>query len=565
MVAIIKDPVSEKYGFFCFSSLKMKMMLLLIMGLVLSLSVPPALAETKTFIKEYTYRAGDEDSRNSCRTIALREVKRLLLEELGTYLESQTEVKNFQMTKDSITTLTAGIVSAEVIEDTWDGKVYWLKAKIAANPQDVIKSIDSLRKDLENVQELEELKKKSEELLQENKRLNIELKIAKGEKKQEAAQAYKRNINNLSATEWLEKGIGLDRSGNYADAIIDISKAIELSPPPPIYATAYIVRGNAYSKLGNKQQAIKDCSKAIELDPQNELAYMCRGLTYGTLSNHQQAIKDFDKAIKLKPQGALTYYMRGRAYNGIGNHQQAIKDFDKAIEMNSQNARDYLNRGLAYYKLGNNQQAIKDCSKAIELNPQDADAYRVRGLAYGKLGNHQQEIKDYDKAIELESGQVKAGQKPPIEKLSQTDWLKQSSTLVKMKDWEGLRDWCLKWEKIDPENVDAWDRLGLAYARLDRYDDAIAAYRQAVSIDPGNGDIWIGLGLAYSKLKRYKDQIDAYRQALRINPENAGVWSGLAFACALSGNRTAALEAIQKLRHLDPKLADSTFNLIVPR
>ncbi len=71
-------------------------------------------AEVKTFIKEYTYQASEEDSRNSSRTIALREVKRLLLEELGTYLESQTEVKNFQMTKDSITTLTAGIVSAEV-------------------------------------------------------------------------------------------------------------------------------------------------------------------------------------------------------------------------------------------------------------------------------------------------------------------------------------------------------------------------------------------------------------------------------------------------------------------
>ena len=36
-------------------------------------------AETKTFIKEYTYHAGDEDSMNSSRTIALREVKRLLL------------------------------------------------------------------------------------------------------------------------------------------------------------------------------------------------------------------------------------------------------------------------------------------------------------------------------------------------------------------------------------------------------------------------------------------------------------------------------------------------------
>ena len=63
------------------------------------------------------------------------------------------------MTKDQITTLTAGIVSTEVIEDTWDGKVYWLKAKIAANPQDD-KSIDSLRKDREKFKE-SEIKKKS--------------------------------------------------------------------------------------------------------------------------------------------------------------------------------------------------------------------------------------------------------------------------------------------------------------------------------------------------------------------------------------------------------------------
>ena len=39
-------------------------------------------AETKTFIKEYSYKASNEDSRNSSRIIALREVKRLLLKEL---------------------------------------------------------------------------------------------------------------------------------------------------------------------------------------------------------------------------------------------------------------------------------------------------------------------------------------------------------------------------------------------------------------------------------------------------------------------------------------------------
>ena len=57
----------------------------------------PAKAETKTFIKEYTYQASEFDSKASSRILALEQVKRLLLEELGTYLISETEVKNFQM------------------------------------------------------------------------------------------------------------------------------------------------------------------------------------------------------------------------------------------------------------------------------------------------------------------------------------------------------------------------------------------------------------------------------------------------------------------------------------
>ena len=137
-------------------------------------------AETKTFIKEYTYRASDEDSKNSSRTVSLREVKRLLLEELGTYLESVAEVKNFRMTKDQIATLTAGIVSTEVMNETWDGKTYWLKAKITADPASVIQSIDKLRQDRQKTKELEDIHKRAEALLKENERLKEELKMAKG-------------------------------------------------------------------------------------------------------------------------------------------------------------------------------------------------------------------------------------------------------------------------------------------------------------------------------------------------------------------------------------------------
>lgn len=336
---------------------------LVIFTIFISLAAYPVFAEIKTFVKEYTYQASEEDSKNSSRTVSLREVKRLLLEELGAYLESITEVKNFRMTKDQIVTLTAGIVSTEVMEENWDGKTYWLKAKITADPDSVIKSIDKLRQDRQKVKELEETRKRSEALLKENERLKKELLTGKGGKKKEAAQAYQRNIKNLTAAEWFEKGL--------------------------------------LSMTGNLSEAIKAFTKSIELDPQLAEAYVLRGFAYDELRDYEEAIRNYDKAIELSPQDAQTHYHRAGDYHLLGNYQKAIEDYDKAIALDPQNSRAYGARGLFYAELGNHSRAIKDFDKAIALNPKYKIAYGARARIYVELGKYQQAIRDFKIAARL--------------------------------------------------------------------------------------------------------------------------------------------------------------------
>ncbi len=355
-------------------------------------------AETKTFVKEYYYQASDEDSKNSSRTVALREVKRLLLEELETYLESETEVQNFKLTKDQIVTLTAGIVKTELIEEKWDGKAYWLKARITTDSDSMIKSIDSLRKDRVKVKELEELRKKSDELLKENERLRKELITATGEKKQKDSDAYNKTIKDLNALEWLEIGYQIGVAGHWREAIDAFNKSIELNPN---ISMTYNNRGVAYDNLGNYNQEIADTTKAIELDQKNALAYYNRGRAYHSLGNYSQEIADFNKAIELNPQFAEAYHERGNAYDGLGNYSQAIKDYDKSIEFNPERSQPYYNRGRVYSKLGNTNQAIKDYDKTIELNPQDFMAYHNRGIIFYSLGNKNQAINDYKIAARL--------------------------------------------------------------------------------------------------------------------------------------------------------------------
>jgi Flp pilus assembly protein TadD len=50
---------------------------------------------------------------------------------------------------------------------------------------------------------------------------------------------------------------------------------------------------------------------------------------------------------------------------------------------------------------------------------------------------------------------------------------------------------------------------------------------------------------------------------LRLKPDDADAWHNLGYAYALSGNRSAALEAVKELRRYDPQRAEKLFNLIM--
>jgi len=313
--------------------------ILAVIGLIVSSFLANiAFAEIKTFIQEYTYIASDIDSKASSRAIALEQVKRALLEQLGTYLISETKVINFHVTKDQITTLTAGIVSAEVIEEKWDGRSYYLKAKITADPEEAARSVDTLKNDLQKSKELEDSKKKAEEAMREVERLKKEMNSSKGDTNKQ--REYANAIKDLSTSDWFDKGLAFHKSNNFENAIDAYTKAIELNPK---YTDAYYSRGTAYDDFGNYDQAVNDYSKAIELNPKFEVIYLLRGYAYFNLKNFQSAINDYNKAIALNPADAKAYYFRGLANGMLGNNTKSIQDFKIAARLGLTEVQKYLN------------------------------------------------------------------------------------------------------------------------------------------------------------------------------------------------------------------------------
>lgn len=74
-------------------------------------------AQTHTVESTGEYVMGDNDTKIEARKLALEHAKRSALEQIGTYLESETVIKNDQLTKDEIKVYTSGIIQTTVLSE----------------------------------------------------------------------------------------------------------------------------------------------------------------------------------------------------------------------------------------------------------------------------------------------------------------------------------------------------------------------------------------------------------------------------------------------------------------
>ncbi|MCK4688849.1 MAG: tetratricopeptide repeat protein, partial [Candidatus Marinimicrobia bacterium] len=342
--------------------------------ILLLLSSMSVFAKTKTFIREYTYQASDYDSKVTARVNALEEVKRLLLEEVAVFIKSEfemsewekqigDEIESGEFTEKRLISITAGITQTEILEEKWTGVVYWLKAKITIDPNEMKKQLDLILQDREKTEELEKTRQMADEAREEIKRLKHELESVKNENEQIVLQnSYKKNVDKLDATDWFNKGYVADLLKEYDKAKSFYIRAIELNPD---FTEAYYNLGSVYYEQENYTDAIKNFINAIEINPDLSETYYNLGVVYGKQGNHPDAIKCYKKTIEINPDLSEAYYNLGIIYGNRGTYSNAIRCFKKSIEINPDDSKAYCNLGFVYGKQENYSDAIKCYKKAI--------------------------------------------------------------------------------------------------------------------------------------------------------------------------------------------------------
>jgi tetratricopeptide (TPR) repeat protein len=99
----------------------------------------------------------------------------------------------------------------------------------------------------------------------------------------------------------------------------------------------------------------------------------------------------------------------------------------------------------------------------------------------------------------------------------------------------------LKATEINPDYEIAWNNLGVAYAKLNKFTSAIKYYDKALEINPGYGRAWFNKGKAFHKLGKLDSALTCYNKAIKIEPENISALNNKGVVLRELGNLDEAI------------------------
>ncbi len=160
------------------------------------------------------------------------------------------------------------------------------------------------------------------------------------------------------------------------------------------------------------------------------------------------------------------------------------------------------------------QQSVNCYSRIIQLAPKFAPAYVERGLLTQEMGDPYNAKTDYETALQLDPqyGMAYYGRA----------WAKNI-----FGDYEGALIDAKKGMLLDNKNAGMYfRRIGSAYQGLEKFDEAIEAYNEAIKLntDLDEGTIY-NRGTCYSKMNQYELALADFNRCLELDPDWAWAFS----------------------------------------
>jgi adenylate cyclase len=216
---------------------------------------------------------------------------------------------------------------------------------------------------------------------------------------------------------------------------------------------------------------------------------------------------------------AYDYYLRGRVHFSRLTQEanaQARQMFERALELDPQYAEAYAFLGSTYLaewvlQWSQDSQALEQAfalaQRAIAVDDSLAQAHGTLGTVYLWKKQYNQAIAEEERAIALDSNFAEA-----------YTWL--GETLKFAGRPEAVMGLIEKAMRLNPHYPPLYlFFLGEAYLSTGRYEEAIAAYKRALTRNPNLLPAHVGLATIYSELGREEEARAEAAEVLKISPK----------------------------------------------
>lgn len=136
-----------------------------------------------------------------------------------------------------------------------------------------------------------------------------------------------------------------------------------------------------------------------------------------------------------------------------------------------------------------------------------------------------------------------------------------AQALVEQEKWQEAIAAYQQALTITPNWVEVQRELGDLFLKLERWDEAVEVYETAIGLRSDVAEVYHNLGEALLKLQRWEDAIAAYQKAIELNPEFSWSYNNLGDGLRELQRWNKAASAYQKAIELKPDFALSHHNL----
>jgi tetratricopeptide (TPR) repeat protein len=255
-------------------------------------------------------------------------------------------------------------------------------------------------------------------------------------------------------------------------------------------------------------------------NPTIATAYVGVGDIYMIRQDYASAEPAYRRAARLEPRNYDAQYGHGLALHMLQRYTEAVRAFHRALAVDPDSVDANVAIASSYLRMDDPNSALVFAEKAVDLEPRNGTARSNLGAIYEMLGRNAEAIDEYLAAMEL---------MPPSPPLM----LNLINVLAKQRRYPEVINAAENLLKIE-SSANAYERMGYAYFRLSRYEDSLAAYRNAVRIDAEHWQSYNGIGVnSLNKwlLSKKRDAVaatearDAFRRSLQLNPSQQKVIS----------------------------------------